>query len=534
MSTTTMEAPLTAFLPDLPKDEILTPSQWTTLLSVADTLIPSISDLHSPSDRQRVKGQVSSQKSPAASAEAVEKLLEENPSSTPRFQRTLERTLAQFIPKQNLKGLKFILGALETQAGCFILTGSRTPFHKQPFQVRHDILTSWRSSYIPTLRQLQKSLALLCCKTWLVSSDSLTEVVGLPRIPKDGKRQPGFEFDFVDFPAGETEATLEFDAVVVGSGCGGGVTAKNLSEAGLRVLVVDKGYHFPTTHFPMDVADGGEQLFESGGAVLSDDNSISTIAGGVFGGGGLVNWSASFHTQGYVREEWSKQGLSFFTSQEYQNCLDTVAKRMGVSTEYINHSSGNKYLLEGARRLGYTGTAVPQNTGNQAHDCGYCSFGCASAAKQGPAVSFLPDAARAGAKFMQGFKVDRITFDETSKTKKATGVTGTWTSQDRSISRQVRISAKRVIVSAGTMNSPLVLLRSGLTNPQIGKNLHLHPVIGLWARYDEETRPWEGGILTSVVRDFENLDGHGHGVKLEVPSMMTWASKSTRCVYWLC
>jgi hypothetical protein len=31
----------------------------------------------------------------------------------------------------------------------------------------------------------------------------------------------------------------------------------------------------------------------------------------------------------------------------------------------------------------------------------------------------------------------------------------------------------------------------------------------------EEIRPWEGGIITSWSGEFENLDGKGHGVKLE-------------------
>lgn len=35
------------------------------------------------------------------------------------------------------------------------------------------------------------------------------------------------------------------------------------------------------------------------------------------------------------------------------------------------------------------------------------------------------------------------------------------------------------------------------------------------AVFDHVTRPWEGSILTSVVTEFENLDGKGHGVKIE-------------------
>lgn len=40
------------------------------------------------------------------------------------------------------------------------------------------------------------------------------------------------------------------------------------------------------------------------------------------------------------------------------------------------------------------------------------------------------------------------------------------------------------------------------------------------ALYKEDIRPWEGGILTSVCSSFENIDGHGHGVKLEATCML--------------
>lgn len=38
--------------------------------------------------------------------------------------------------------------------------------------------------------------------------------------------------------------------------------------------------------------------------------------------------------------------------------------------------------------------------------------------------------------------------------------------------------------------------------------------------FPEDVRPWEGGILTSVVGSLENLDTHGHGAKLETTCMM--------------
>jgi hypothetical protein len=201
---------------------------------------------------------------------------------------------------------------------------------------------------------------------------------------------------------------------------------------------------------------------------------------------------------------------------------------MGVSTEHIQHNLSNQKLMEGARRLGYAYKAVPQNTGGKQHSCGYCVFGCGSCEKQGPVVSFLPDAARAGATFVEGFFAEKVLFTTTKNGEKvASGVQGTWSSRDTNggvagaplVRRKVIIKAKRVIVSAGTMQSPLLLLRSGLSNYHIGRNLYVHPVALVGGIHPEEVKSWEGSILTSVVSEHENLDGKGHGVKLEVTCM---------------
>jgi hypothetical protein len=70
------------------------------------------------------------------------------------------------------------------------------------------------------------------------------------------------------------------------------------------------------------------------------------------------------------------------------------------------------------------------------------------------------------------------------------------------------------------MQSPLLLLRSGLKNYNIGRNLHLHPVSIVGAIFNEEIKPWEGAILTSLVSEYENLDGKGHGARIEATNMI--------------
>ncbi|KAI9701119.1 MAG: hypothetical protein M1836_001788 [Candelina mexicana] len=262
--------------------------------------------------------------------------------------------------------------------------------------------------------------------------------------------------------------------------------------------------------------------------MAADDGSTGILAGQAWGGGGTVNWSASLQTQGFVRREWADRGLSFFTSSEYQKSLDRVCHRMGVSTDHVDHNPANRALLEGCRRLGYSAKAVPQNTGGNQHYCGYCTLGCGSAEKQGPVVSWLPDAARAGAQFIEGFDVEKVIFEGRGGQKVAVGVNGIWTSKDAKdrvsgkdrVKKDIMIRAKKVIISAGTLQSPLVLLRSELRNPHIGRNLYLHPVTLVAAIYKEEIRPWEGGILTSLCDEFQNIDCHGHGAKLETTVML--------------
>lgn len=48
--------------------------------------------------------------------------------------------------------------------------------------------------------------------------------------------------------------------------------------------------------------------------------------------------------------------------------------------------------------------------------------------------------------------------------------------------------------------------------------------------FAQDVRPWEGGILTTVVNTFENMDGKGHGAKLECLSMMVSISNCSLCL----
>ena len=504
---TSMLATLASPLPPPPAGEVFTSEQWKTLLAILDTFIPSITNSRSESDSKLCVGGAEFAESirsiqgllpSTADPSIISTYLSESASSIQDFSPSIQRFFGQYITADNVKGLRFILSSLSTRPGSLLLTGSTIPFHLQSPSVREKVLIGWSQSYLPISRSLFRSLSALAKRTWLALSPTLPEIIGFPAVPKHGKRGQDYPYEFLDPSTLQSSSVIETDVVIVGSGCGAGVCAKKLAQAGFSVLVAEKGHYFPSSHYPMHLGDGGVHLMENGGAVVSDDSSTFMLAGSCFGGGGTVNWSASLQTQHYVRQEWADQGLPFFTSGEFQNCLDTVCGEMGVTTEGIQHNFANRTLLEGSRRLGYEAKEVPQNTGGKEHYCGYCTYGCAGATKNGPAVCFFPAAAKAGARFIQGFDVRHVDFETIDGQKTAVGVRGLWTEKGAEKKREVTVKAKTVVVCAGTLNSPLLLLRSGLTNPNIGRNLHLHPAILVGARFDEATNPWEGTNTESI------------------------------------
>ena len=56
----------------------------------------------------------------------------------------------------------------------------------------------------------------------------------------------------------------------------------------------------------------------------------------------------------------------------------------------------------------------------------------------------------------------------------------------------VHVRTCTVVVAAGAIETPALLLRSGLRNPNVGRGLRLHPATAVFGIFDEDIRPWEG------------------------------------------
>ena len=308
------------------------------------------------------------------------------------------------------------------------------------------------------------------------------------------------------------QAVLDADVCVIGSGAGGGVIAAELARSGRRVLVLEMGQYRNEADFKQLELPGMLELYLGGGLTASEDGSISIFAGSTLGGGTVVNYMNCIRTPDHIRREWAEMGVTGIDEPEYGEHIDAVWERLGVTSSATSHNRTHKKLIEACERLGYPHRDLTRNVDSSCEDprvCGYCAFGCQKGCKQSTMKTFLQDAADAGARFLVGARAERIlTSDGRASGVQATVVQGDGTSTS------VRIDAPAVVVACGAIESPALLLRSGIGGEAAGKHLRLHPAGVVLGVYEQPIEGWIGQIQSALSDEFVGCDGD-HGFLIE-------------------
>src|SRR5256885_10389818 len=75
-----------------------------------------------------------------------------------------------------------------------------------------------------------------------------------------------------------------------------------------------------------------------------------------------------------------------------------------------------------------------------------------------------------------------------------------------------RVCAPLVVVAAGAIHTPGLLARSGVRHPALGRNLRIHPAVGVAGYFAEELLAWRGTLQSYLVDRLQD----SHGVMIEV------------------
>ena len=118
---------------------------------------------------------------------------------------------------------------------------------------------------------------------------------------------------------------LDCDTVIVGSGAGGAVIARALSEAGESVVVLEEGpYVAPLEHGALPPSHSLRNYWRGGGMTVAfglNGQSINVTMGRAVGGSSLLTGGVCFRIPEYVLERWREErGLRDFTTELITTC----------------------------------------------------------------------------------------------------------------------------------------------------------------------------------------------------------------------
>ena len=405
--------------------------------------------------------------------------------------------------------LRLGLGLLGSRAGGLALFGIPVPFAELPGPAREAAMGKMLASRLPQVRQLANGLKRLTCLAALAARSSdprpaLWDTLGYPG--PDGA-PPSIAKEIVPLQVGE-DIKLSCDVVVVGSGAGGGTAAAVLAAAGLDVIVLERGGYYNESDFTHLEADAYRAMYLDGLQNTTADGGVTMLAGATLGGGTVVNYSTSFPTPPRVLHEWDEvSGLAgVFTGREFADSLTAVQDNLAVNQDHNEPSHRDAVMERGLRALGWHVDAMPRNVlGCVPEECGFCTMGCRRSAKQTTLHTYLDAAFSKGARLVLNADVSRVN----TAAGVATGVTASVSGHE------VTVAARAVVLAAGSLNTPAILLRSGIGGPAVGRFLRLHPATPVWGDFAEVGEPWSGVMQALYSDEFADLDSQGYGFKFE-------------------
>lgn len=307
---------------------------------------------------------------------------------------------------------------------------------------------------------------------------------------------------FVDGATLADGARLTPDVCIIGSGAGGAVAADVLSRAGLEVLVVEEGGHYTQADFDMREDTAFPHLYQEDGGRSTEDLGIAILQGRSVGGSTTVNWTTCFRTPEHVVEHWATHhGIRGFTHADLVPHWQAMEKRLSIAeVPFGAINRNNRLLWDGCKALGWDVALIRRNVSGCMHS-GYCGMGCPIDAKRSMNVTCLPDAVRNGAAILSRCRADRFVFEGArARTLEAT-LLGTDDVTPTGV--RVTIEPKRFILSAGAINGPALLLRSGFeADGRVGTRTYLHPTVAQLGIFDERVDGFYGAPQSVASHEF--------------------------------
>lgn len=276
-----------------------------------------------------------------------------------------------------------------------------------------------------------------------------------------------------------------FDFVVVGSGAGGAAAAVTFARAGKSVALIEAGAWREPEDYPHTAYGAMRDLMEDWGSQVTMGRALwPVVQARTVGGTTVINSAICVRTPSDIFTQWKANHGVDDLELKVRAKQDQLEKDLSVE-ESGGASWGRANVLakQGEAAMGWPHAHPMLRYTRGCEGSGMCLQGCRSKKKQSMAITFVPEVREKGGTIVSCAPVDRVLFEGT----RAVGVTGRFLhpgTRKHGGTFTLRAS-KAVVIAASVTHSPVILMRSGLKLPALGKYFRSHPGTGVFGCYDQ-------------------------------------------------
>jgi choline dehydrogenase-like flavoprotein len=374
--------------------------------------------------------------------------------------------------------LRFPMRAVTCLFGGSSFIPRAKPFHKLGLEGRRVQINAWRASKIGFRRDLARFYDSLA----MVGLNDRLAIARGANLGSTGETETPWRFSIGAASADRVEVA------VIGSGPGGAVTACMLAEGGRDVALLEEGaYRRLDSCEPFTGAEMA-QKYRCGGVTMAMGRTrIAYAEGRCVGGGSEINSGLYHRTPPEILAEWQQEfqaeGLA---ERELSPFFEACERDVSVSFLQVPAPPASLKLHEGATRLGWKSMEVPRWFAPGAD-----TNGLGTGRRQSMTETFIPRALRAGCQLRSNTRVQRLAW-----TGKSWMVHG-----EARDGQRVRLEAETVFVCGGAVQTPALLIRSGVRG-LVGQSLRMHPTIKIIAEFAETVNFPGMGVPVHQVKEF--------------------------------
>lgn len=275
----------------------------------------------------------------------------------------------------------------------------------------------------------------------------------------------------------------KFKVIVVGSGPGGSITSKILSENGVDVLMIEKGsFYNLTDHSPFSTNEMADKYKNRGLTVTFGNSKVNYIEGMCVGGGSEVNSGLYHRLPENILDLWEKKNNLNFDKKLLNESYIQNEKDLSISYLSGKIPNASRKLIEGANQLNWSCVEVPRwYKYNDNYNSGI---------KQSMTETYIPRFLENGGTLLSNTEVKRISKKGRTNIVHviSDGLSSTY-------------ECDYLFISAGAIDTPFLLRKSGYRG-LVGKGLKTHPSFKITALFDKEMYAPNDEVSVHQVKEF--------------------------------